>query len=169
MQASLKPLKFKLYSLKNIHLRYEVIYKNLLRDLRKFYIVDFNKATDYIRKKRRLPPAFYLDCLKAYVIEKRILESPPMNGILMGTSIENLVFNLGSLIYPKDMLRCYLPDSCDEQAKNLRKDVKDKPLKARQVIKVYHYLYRFSLQRLNRLVHDPSMVKLFCYYFDTEG
>ena len=106
----MKPLKFKLFALKNIHLRYEVIYKNLLRDLRKFYIVDFNKETDYIRKKRRLSPNFYIECLKAYVIERKILECPPFNGILMGTSVDSLVFNLGSLIYPKDMLKCYLPN-----------------------------------------------------------
>ena len=40
--AMLRPLKFKLHSLQNSHLRYEVIYKNLLRDLRKFFIADFN-------------------------------------------------------------------------------------------------------------------------------
>jgi hypothetical protein len=34
---SLKPLQFKLINLMNSSLRYEVIYKNLLRDLRKFY------------------------------------------------------------------------------------------------------------------------------------
>jgi len=86
----------------------------LLRDLRKFYIVDFNKSTDYIRKKRRLPSSFYIDCLKAYIIEKKILESPPINGTLMGTSVDSLVFNLGSLIYPKDMLRVYLPHATEE-------------------------------------------------------
>lgn len=165
-QVITKPLKFKLVSLNNVHLRYEVIYKNLLRDLRKYYIVDFNKNTDYIRKKRRLAPSFYLDCLKAYVVEMKILESPPVDGVLMGTSVESLVFNLGSLIYPKDMIRCCLPDHQEEQAKDLRKDVRDKPLKVRQVIRVYHYLYRFSLQRLNKLVMDPSMVKLFTFYFD---
>lgn len=44
---ALKPLKFKLTSLQNPNLRYEVIYKNLLRDLRKFFIDDFNVTTDY--------------------------------------------------------------------------------------------------------------------------
>jgi len=143
--SNLRPLQFKLHNLQNTHLRYEVIYKNLLRDLRKFYIVDFNKITDYIRKKRRLTPNFYIDCLKNYVIERKILESPPLDGALMGATVDSLVFNLGSLIYPKDMLKCYLPDQSEEQSKNLRKDMKDKPLQAKQVIRVYHYLYRFSL------------------------
>ena len=107
-------------------LRYEVIYKNLLRDLRKFYIVDFNKATDYIRKKRRLQPDYYFNCLKAYIVEKGIMESAPFSAAKMGTNIESIVFCLGSLIYPKDMLRCYIPNYCEEQSKNLRKDLKDK-------------------------------------------
>lgn len=47
--------------------------------------------------------------------------------------------------------------------------MKDKPLQAKQVIRVYHYLYRFSLQRLHRLVHNPSMVKLFSFYYSTQG
>jgi len=51
-----------------------------------------------------------------------------MDGTLLGATVDSLVFNLGSLIYPKDMLKCYLPDQSEEQSKNLRKDMKDKPL-----------------------------------------
>lgn len=36
---------FKLTKLQNIGLRYEVIYKNLLRDLRKFYVNEFNACS----------------------------------------------------------------------------------------------------------------------------
>ena len=32
------------------HLRYEVIFKNLLRDFSKYYSTTFNEQTDYIRK-----------------------------------------------------------------------------------------------------------------------
>jgi len=35
-------VKFKLSQLKTTSIRYEVIYKNLVRDLRKYYSQDFN-------------------------------------------------------------------------------------------------------------------------------
>ena len=35
-------MKFKLSQLKTTSIRYEVIYKNLVRDLRKYYSQDFN-------------------------------------------------------------------------------------------------------------------------------
>jgi len=44
-----------LSNLKTTSIRYEVIYKNLVRDLRKFYSKDFNDITDYIKKKKSMP------------------------------------------------------------------------------------------------------------------
>jgi len=70
----LRPLKFKLHSLSNKTLRYEVIYKNLLRDLRKFYLEDFNETTEYFKKRKRNDFSFLIDCLRAYVIEKNLME-----------------------------------------------------------------------------------------------
>lgn len=48
-----------------------MIYKNLLRDFRKFYVNDFNHVTEYIRKKRRSHFNFYDKCLKIYLSEKQ--------------------------------------------------------------------------------------------------
>lgn len=45
-------VKFKLTKLRTTLIRYEVIYKNLVRDLRKFYSKDFNDVTDFIKKKK---------------------------------------------------------------------------------------------------------------------
>ena len=39
---NLNAIKFKLSELKTNAIRYEVIYKNLVRDLRKYYQQDFN-------------------------------------------------------------------------------------------------------------------------------
>jgi hypothetical protein len=64
--------------MQNNHLRYEVIYKNLLRDLRKFFINDFNEATDYIKKKRKTKPSYYIECLRHYVISKNIMDTQPI-------------------------------------------------------------------------------------------
>ena len=53
-----------------MNLRYEVIYKNLLRDLRKFYVADFYESTDYIKLKKNQDSRFYINCVRSYVIDK---------------------------------------------------------------------------------------------------
>jgi hypothetical protein len=162
----LRPLKFKLHTLSNKTLRYEVIYKNLLRDLRKFYLEDFNESTEYFKKRKRNDYSFLLECLRIYVIEKDIVDCQPFQGCLMGTTPEKISFCLGSLIYPKEMIKCYIPEFQDEELKEIKVESKDKPLKVRKIINIYHYLYRFSLNRLNKFINDPSMVKLCWYYFN---
>lgn len=42
-------------------------------------------------------------------------------------------------------------------------------MRARQVVEVYHYLYRFSVERLHAFVSDTAMVSLFKYYFESQG
>lgn len=66
-------IKFKLTSLKGSNLRYEVVYKNLLRDFRKFFISDFNKASEYIKRKRRLNTHFYIDAVRQYLVDNQLL------------------------------------------------------------------------------------------------
>ena len=73
----LRPLKFKLHALTNKTLRYEVIYKNLLRDLRKYYLEDFNEQTEYYKKRKRSDYGYLQECLRAYVIDKNILDCHP--------------------------------------------------------------------------------------------
>ena len=68
------------------------------------------------------------------------------------------------------MIKTYLPDFPDDELKDIKGiDPKDKPAKARKIIGIYHYLYRFSLNRLNKFVSDPSMVKLCWHYFNESG
>ncbi len=47
-------LKFKINKLWSPTIRYEVIYKNLLRDVRKFYTHDFKVRTTYLEERRRV-------------------------------------------------------------------------------------------------------------------
>jgi len=61
-------MKFKLKKLKNTNLRYEVIFKNLLRDFRKYYSTTFNEQTDYIRKQRYNPTHFLYECITKYLV-----------------------------------------------------------------------------------------------------
>lgn len=60
---NLNAIKFKLSKLNSDKIRYEVIYKNLVRDVRKFYSKDFNECTDFIKKKRKNSNEFFLECL----------------------------------------------------------------------------------------------------------
>ena len=67
---NLNAIKFKLSKLKSDKIRYEVIYKNLVRDVRKFYSKDFNDCTDFIKRKRKNNKEFFLECLTQYIENK---------------------------------------------------------------------------------------------------
>lgn len=141
-------VKFKLQELKNSHIRYEVIYKNLVRDIRKYFSKDFNELTNFIKRKRKHDSNFYYECLVQYVSHK--LEN---HRNFFGIPIETLVFHLGSLIYPKEMLR------------SIGKDSESKS----EVIKIYNYLYKFSLERLQKLIDNASLILLIIQYLLVNG
>eukprot|EP00347_Sterkiella_histriomuscorum_P007296 403349501 len=164
-----RSMRFKLQNLTNQNLRYEVIYKNILRDMRKYYLKDFNQFSNYNKKKKKLQPKEYQKLIRDYIVSNQILESEPIHGAYIGTSIDKLTFYLGSLIYPKSMIKSLNPFSEEQLSKNLRKDATLNPPICKDVIRIYHYLYRFSLQRLARLVKNPSMTKLFWNYYQKEG
>jgi len=141
-------IKFKLHRLYSNTIRYEVIYKNLLRDARKFFSNDFNEVTDYIHKKRKNPDSFFFDCLRAYV-ETRFGKTYAK----LGVSQDLLITHLGSLIYPKEMLRCCSNSFADRQS----------------IFKIYHSLYKFSLERLQKFINNPSLIFLFLQYLRLTG
>ena len=62
--------------------------------------------------------------------------------------ISDLIFNLGSLIYPKLMLKL----------------LKNEALVKVQVIKIYNYLYKFSLERLQHFLNNESLMLFFVIY-----
>lgn len=80
-----------------------------------------------MKMKRKNHESFFKECLQNY-IRNRIGSSYQSLGI----SEDTMVFFLGALTYPKEMLKAY---------KNKSKDVHN-------IIKVYNYLYKFSLERL---------------------
>ena len=92
-------MKFKLSKFHSTSIRYEVIYKNLVRDLRKFYSQDFNQSTEFMKKKK-FNPNCYLNMLRSYIEDKF---SGQIDQLDFG--VQSIIFNLGSLIYPKEMLR----------------------------------------------------------------
>jgi len=102
---NMNAVKFKLTKLRTTSIRYEVIYKNLVRDLRKFYSKDFNDVTEYIKKKKSMPEQYnyFLQC---YVKAKFSQYLPTIGESPSGKqAADELVFNLGSLIYPKEMIK----------------------------------------------------------------
>jgi len=51
-------------------LRKDVILKNLLRDIRKYYSQDLNKRTNYNKRKRTNSQTIYIECIDSYVKQK---------------------------------------------------------------------------------------------------
>ena len=59
--------KFFLKSLKKNGLRFEVIYKNILRDMRKFYTFQFTDCVDYLTNKKVGNNMHYCEGLRTFV------------------------------------------------------------------------------------------------------
>lgn len=82
-----------------------------------------------------------------------------------GVEIGSLIFALGALVYPKHMLKACDPNYSEKNALILRKEIKNFwTVEARKVIKIYHYMYRFSVDRLHKFKKDPALVCLLEYY-----
>lgn len=116
--------------------------------MRKFYIKDFEGFLMAIRKRKSFPTESFMDMLHQYIKHLWIDSESSMARDDIGNSIEDLVFHLGSLMYPKKMIACMNPSSSHCIAKTLRKDLRENPKEQRHIIRIYHFLYRFSLERL---------------------
>lgn len=85
----------------------------------------------------------FLECYIKYTFSKHLdkLQIP----------MQDLVFNLGSLIYPKQMLKL----------------LKDDTVAKVKVVSIYNYLYKFSLERLQQFLNNESLMLLFIDYLQT--
>ena len=122
---NMNAIKFKLTQLRSTQIRYEVIYKNLVRDLRKFYQQDFNQVN--ILRRKKYDHSNFVEFLECYIKFTLASQLDKLN-----ISVQDMVFNLGSLIYPKQMLKI----------------LKDDTIAKIKVVSIYNYLYKFSLERL---------------------
>eukprot|EP00347_Sterkiella_histriomuscorum_P001971 403369965 len=138
---------FKLNSCRN---RFELIYKNLLRDVRKSFWLEFNQITDFNSYRRRQKrQVYYLECLEKYVsecIDHDLLERASI-------SPELLLFYLGALIYPKDMVKNYNKNSIERK----------------EILKVHSNLYQFSFRRLQKLIQIKPIIILLIIYLNKNG
>ena len=51
-------------------LRTDVLYKTIIRDLRKFYSNDFNQVTQFIKRKRYKNESYFFQCLREYLAQR---------------------------------------------------------------------------------------------------
>jgi hypothetical protein len=63
---------------------------------------------------------------------------------------DEFIFSLGALIYPKEMIKMQ----------------KNNQVVLYQVMKIYNYLYKFSLERLQKLINNKSLIFLFGNYLE---
>ena len=87
-------------------LRADLLYKPIIRDFRKFYIVDFNLQTSYISKKQIKTSNYYLKCIKEYLLARfpELLTGDEFkdDSFKYDENFDNLIYFIGCLLYPKD-------------------------------------------------------------------
>jgi hypothetical protein len=113
-------LEFKLHKLENTKLRYDVVYKNLLRDFRRFYCQDFSENNEFVLMKKKFTKQSLFQAIKEYIKVHGLMEFSQNT-----VNEEQLIFALGSLIYPKQMLKMFDSSYNRSKAKILRRDISD--------------------------------------------
>eukprot|EP00347_Sterkiella_histriomuscorum_P017617 403348654 len=140
--AEIFELDEKIFSRK---LRRDVILKNLLRDVRKYYSQDLNRYTNYHKKKRSNVKTVYIECVDQYV--KNRIDADLLSRL--GIQHEEMVFILGSLIQPKRML------------------ILDKltPERKAEIQQIHKTLYQYRNQYLDEIIKYSAVVFLIAHYF----
>lgn len=154
-------------------MRRDVVYKTILRDMRKFYTRDFKKSTLYMQRKRYKSNEYYAQCLK-YYLQKFVHKAKKNEISAFSEDISYKDYNqelilLGSILYPK-CLEVSIGEYA-EQLNNSRQHVDQRAsiLKKFDKLKIFHtYLYKFTLERLNCMVTYKYFALLYCYYFERE-
>lgn len=109
--------------------RPDVIYKTILRSFKKFYLTEFNDATDYKKKKRRLSSQYFLIDMSKLFVAKFLPESP----------YEDLELFIAALVQPK------LPPLLEANSKLV------------ELSKVVgEVLYRFNKSKMTELLLYPE-------------
>lgn len=151
-------------------LRHDVMYKSIIRDMRKFLTKDFNLKTDFINLKRNKDPDFFIHCLQQYLsmLNKSlgnlsIIEplDPYLNFQL---DSQDLVFFLGSFLYPKFLEKAFDFASKKFKMSDLQTTIKKRNVDYRYLI-FHTFLYSFSLEKLYVLVNLDLFALFYCFYF----
>lgn len=127
--------------------RRDVVFKTIIRDMRKFYIEDFNKCTSYVKRKRYKRKDFYLTCVDEYINVEHIHEASLKNG----RPIKDFNIYCGALIYPKELEKILTKKSHKKTTEE-----------------VYESLYKFSLGKMKSLLMKDAIFNLFMTYYNSE-
>jgi hypothetical protein len=73
---------------------------------------------------------------------------------VVGVTADELVFSLGSLIYPKEMIKS-LGEGKSQQKLG--------------VVAIYNQLYKFSLERLQQFLSNNALMLLLLFYLETNS
>lgn len=127
--------------------RRDVVFKTIIRDMRKFYINDFNECTGYVKRKRYKRKDFYLTWIDEY-IEWDHIKAASMKGSRL---IKDFNIYLAALIYPKEV-----------------ESILQKKPQKRIAEEIYDTLYKFSLCKMKIMLWKDSIFNLFMTYYQLE-
>lgn len=101
-----------------------------------------------MKRFKKLEPSNFTEVLEGYIKTTFSEQIARLN-----IPVADLIFNLGSLIYPKLMLKL----------------LKNNALVKVQVVSIYNYLYKFSLERLQHFLNNECLMLLFVDYLRING
>lgn len=127
-----------------------MILKTILRDVRKFYRVDFKKTSDFECEKRLKYKQPYMHYVKEYAYKR--FKNVALDSLEI--SFIDLAFTIGSIIYPKRIDT----DKLEGAAASWKQKVN----------KIYETLYFFSAINLQQLMDNPTFVLLFVVYLQKQ-
>jgi len=123
-------------------MRKDVIFKNVLRDVRKFFHSDFDKVTDYLKKRGSIDKTLFHRCLHRYAhdeVGEALLAKA-------GLTVDDFQFTLGSLLFPRRM------------------QVGLSAEKNEDVWRIRNMLYEFRNVTLDAMLADRAILFLITYY-----
>ena len=147
---------FKLETLDPSAFRYENIYKNLLREVRRHCIAMFNKSTKFITKRTHIKEQTffsYVDWFLNEVIGPETLAS-------LEYDPKEATFLFGAFVYPK-----YATNSLTQLFPDLESSALDNLIS--EVNEINDTVYKFSLERLHKFVKKPFLMALFLSFTES--
>lgn len=127
--------------------RRDVVFKTIVRDMRKYFIEDFNKMTSYVKKKRYNKKDYYLTCIDNYIKNEHFHQVSTKNG----RNIKDFNIYLGALIYPKEF-----------------SNIISKKQHLKLIDETYSTLYKFSLSKMKNYLIKDAIFNLFMHYYNKE-
>lgn len=133
--------------------RKDVILKTILRKWRRVLQNDFNDVTQYFPNRKHKSGQFLKDCVMKYY-----------NHLPNKPEQLDLVFFLGSMLYPQEMIRGV--DFFFEWSKEDK--VKQRKIVRSKIQKVHDVLYRYCHEKMNYFVSVPELSYLYVMFYKKE-